>query len=146
MPVPAKFNSLKALYFVTRQYFSGSTDQPTDDMPKFGLSEYSVRIGSKVIPSTKPNSVPQFLAEMERALGSQLETEFLLTTTPTLKSLLMVVLPQVLMLFHLLSQLVLKPKVIRRRQWVLSIKVSTHPPTISFFNQLMCIMRPLMSA
>jgi hypothetical protein len=70
MPVPAKFNSLKALYFVTRQYFSGSTDQPTDDMPKFGLSEYSVRIGSKVIPSTKPNSVPQFLAEMERALGS----------------------------------------------------------------------------
>jgi hypothetical protein len=72
MPVPAKFNSLKALYFITRlsANIAGSTDQPTDDMPKFGLSEYSVRIGSKVIPSTKPNSVPQFLAEMERALGS----------------------------------------------------------------------------
>lgn len=70
MPVPAKFNSLKALYFVTRQYFAGDTDQPADDMPKFGLSEYSVRIGSKVIPSTKPNTTPQFLAEMERALGS----------------------------------------------------------------------------
>jgi len=70
MPVPAKFNSLKALYFVTRQYFAGDTSQPTDDMPKFGLSEYSVRIGSKVIPSTKPNTTPQFLAEMERALGS----------------------------------------------------------------------------
>ena len=70
MPVPAKFNSLKALYFVTRQYFAGDTDQPADDMPKFGLSEYSVRIGSKVIPSTKPNTTTQFLAEMERALGS----------------------------------------------------------------------------
>lgn len=70
MPVPAKFNSLKALYFVTRQHFAGDTDQPADDMPRFGLSEYSVRIGSKVIPSTKPNTTPQFLAEMERALGS----------------------------------------------------------------------------
>ena len=70
MPVPAKFNSLKALYFVTRQHFAGDTDQPSDDMPRFGLSEYSVRIGSKVIPSTKPNTTPQFLAEMERALGS----------------------------------------------------------------------------
>jgi hypothetical protein len=70
MPVPAKFNSLKALYFITRQHFAGDTDQPADDMPRFGLNEYSVRIGSKVIPSTKPNSTPQFLAEMERALGS----------------------------------------------------------------------------
>jgi hypothetical protein len=70
MPVPAKFNSLKALYFVTRQYFSGTNNQPSDDMPRFSLSEYSVRIGSKVIPSTKPNTTPQFLSEMERALGS----------------------------------------------------------------------------
>jgi len=70
MPVPAKFNSLKALYFCTREKFAGDQDQPSDDMPKFNLKEYSVRIGSKVIPSTKPNTLPQFLAETERALGS----------------------------------------------------------------------------
>lgn len=70
MPVPAKFNSLKALYFCTRQHFAGDNDQPSDDMPRFNLKEYSVRIGSKVIPSTKPNTLPQFLCETERALGS----------------------------------------------------------------------------
>ena len=70
MPVPAKFNSLKALYFVTREHFAGVATRPADDMPKFNLKEYSIRIGSKVIPSTKPNTVPQFLSEMERALGS----------------------------------------------------------------------------
>ena len=70
MPVPAKFNSLKALYFVTRENFTGVLTKPADDMPKFNLKEYSIRIGSKVIPSTKPNTTPQFLAEMERALGS----------------------------------------------------------------------------
>jgi hypothetical protein len=70
MPVPAKFNSLKALYFVTREHFAGVATRPADDMPKFNLKEYSIRIGSKVIPSTKPNTTPQFLAEMERALGS----------------------------------------------------------------------------
>jgi hypothetical protein len=72
MPVPAKFNSLKALYFITRlsANITGQTQTPSDDMPKFNLKEYSIRIGSKVIPSTKPNTTPQFLAEMERALGS----------------------------------------------------------------------------
>jgi hypothetical protein len=72
MPVPAKFNSLKALYFITRlsANIAGQTQTPSDDMPKFNLKEYSIRIGSKVIPSTKPNTTPQFLAEMERALGS----------------------------------------------------------------------------
>lgn len=70
MPVPAKFNSLKALYFVFREQFAGVATKPCDDAPNFKLKEYSTRIGSKVIPSEKPNSVPQFLAEMERALGS----------------------------------------------------------------------------
>jgi hypothetical protein len=56
MPVPAKFNSLKALYFITRlsANITGQTQTPSDDMPKFNLKEYSIRIGSKVIPSTKP--------------------------------------------------------------------------------------------
>lgn len=70
MPVPAKYNSLKALYATFREKSSGSAGQYADDSPNFRLSEYSTRIGSLVIPSEKPTTVPQFLGELHRALGS----------------------------------------------------------------------------
>jgi hypothetical protein len=41
-----------------------------DDSPNFRLKEYSTRIGSQTIPAIKPNTRPQFLSELERALGT----------------------------------------------------------------------------
>ena len=36
----------------------------------WNLSQYTTRIGSRVVPSEPPTTIPQFVAEMERALGS----------------------------------------------------------------------------
>ncbi len=70
IPVPAKFNSLKALYMTMRRNPDGADNALPDDCSKFLLSQYTTRIGSRVIPSEPPTTVPQFIAEMHRALGS----------------------------------------------------------------------------
>jgi hypothetical protein len=69
MPIAAKYNSLKALYICMREHADGANTRYADDSPSFNLAEYSTRIGAKVIPSEKPTTTPQFLAEAERALG-----------------------------------------------------------------------------
>ena len=70
MPIPAKFNSLKALYITMRRTPDGANNIYSDDCGKFFLSQYTTRIGSRVIPAEPPTTVPQFVSEMERALGS----------------------------------------------------------------------------
>ena len=70
MPIPAKFNSLKALYITMRRTPEGANAIYGDDCGKFFLTQYTTRIGSRVIPSEPPTTVPQFVSEMERALGS----------------------------------------------------------------------------
>ena len=70
MPIPAKFNSLKALYITMRGFSDGADERFSDDCNTWNLSQYTTRIGSRVIPSEPPTTVPQFVAEMERALGS----------------------------------------------------------------------------
>jgi len=72
IPIPAKYNSLKALYMVMRTSASasGALTNFSDDFLRFNLSQYTTRIGSRVIPAEPPNTVPQFISEMERALGS----------------------------------------------------------------------------
>ena len=69
MPIAAKYNSLKAIYVCMREHADGANTRYADDSPSFNLAEYSTRIGAKVIPSEKPTTTPQFLAEAERALG-----------------------------------------------------------------------------
>jgi hypothetical protein len=70
MPIPAKFNSLKALYITARAFPDGADERYSDDTPTFGLQQYTTRIGSRVVPSEAPTTIPQFLSELERALGS----------------------------------------------------------------------------
>ena len=70
MPIPAKFNSLKALYITMRNYPDGALTFFSDEFSKFRLSQYTTRIGSRVIPAEPPTTVAQFVGEMERALGS----------------------------------------------------------------------------
>ena len=70
MAIPAKFNSLKALYFTFRENSGGALERFADDSASFSLAEYSTRIGSNVIPSQKPQSTVEFLSEAHRALGS----------------------------------------------------------------------------
>ena len=56
MPIPAKFNSLKALYITMRNYPDGALTFFSDEFSKFRLSQYTTRIGSRVIPADRtPN-------------------------------------------------------------------------------------------
>jgi hypothetical protein len=70
VPIPAKYNSLKALYLTMRSTDSGAVTRYSDDFCKYFLSQYTTRIGSRVIPAEPPTTVSQFASEMERALGS----------------------------------------------------------------------------
>jgi hypothetical protein len=82
MSVPAKYNSLKSLLFTfrTAAAASGSTAALGNgtigttvygsSSLKFKLLEYDARIGSRVIPSDKPNTVSQFYSEFLRAISS----------------------------------------------------------------------------
>ena len=72
VPIPARFNSLNALYVSQREQgnANGAASRFPYDSVKLRLSEYRTQIGSAVIPTEPPTSVPQFLSETERALGS----------------------------------------------------------------------------
>ena len=70
MPIPAKFNSLKALYITMRRTPDGANAIFSDDCGKFFMSQYTTRIGSRVIPAEPPTTLSQYVSEMERALGS----------------------------------------------------------------------------
>lgn len=69
MPVPAKYNSLKALYFTFRGNPDGADDRFSDDSPNYRIAQYTTRIGSRVVPSEPPTTIPQMVGELERALG-----------------------------------------------------------------------------
>lgn len=72
VPIPARFNSLNALYVSQREQVNanGAAQRFPYDSVKLRLSEYRTQIGSAVIPAEPPTSLPQFLSETERALGS----------------------------------------------------------------------------
>jgi len=77
MAVPAKFNSLKSLLFTFRPQASASGTGTTAGSGVYGsestkrfLLEYDARIGSRVIPSDKPNTTSQFYSEFLRAISS----------------------------------------------------------------------------
>jgi hypothetical protein len=77
MAVPAKYNSLKSLLFTFRPQTSANGTQTNLGNGRYGsesikckLSEYDARIGSRVIPSDKPNTVSQFYSEFLRAISS----------------------------------------------------------------------------
>jgi hypothetical protein len=68
-PVPAKFSSLKNI-FVASRTTSGTTGLYPMSHCKFGLGSYSFRVGSEVLPSTQPTSVPEFYNEAVKCFGS----------------------------------------------------------------------------
>ena len=68
IPVPAKYNSLKALYVTVRG--NDQIARMPDDATRYGLTSYTCRIGSRVIPSEPMTTTAQFVSETERAFGS----------------------------------------------------------------------------
>jgi hypothetical protein len=70
-PIPAKFSSLKNIFVASRTTTNAGTAglYPMSHC-KFGLSQYNFRVGSEVIPSTAPTTVPEFYNESLKCFGS----------------------------------------------------------------------------
>jgi len=71
MPVAAKFSSLKCLTVSQRQStrVGVATFYPCAHI-KNALSQFSIRIGSEVLPSTAPNTDSEFFSEAAKCFGS----------------------------------------------------------------------------
>jgi hypothetical protein len=70
LPVPAKFNSLKSLFMTLREHADGLATFFPHASCRESLSEYTLRLGSKVIPSKAPANAPEFFCELLKSIGS----------------------------------------------------------------------------
>ena len=70
VPIPAKYSSLRALYFSFRQHASGIPQFYANSSNNFGMESYTVRVGNSVIPAKAPDSNSEFFAELLRSLGT----------------------------------------------------------------------------
>ena len=70
LAVPAKFNSLKSLFMTLRSKADGSPTYFPHGSCRHSLSEYTLRMGSKVIPSKSPQNAPEFFVELLKSIGS----------------------------------------------------------------------------
>jgi hypothetical protein len=70
-PIPAKFSSLKNIIVASRNssFVAAAGYYPMAHC-KFGLTSYNVRVGSELLPSTAPTTVPEFYSEALKCFGS----------------------------------------------------------------------------
>lgn len=68
-PIPAKFSSLKSLVVATRSTAGTAAQYPSSHC-KFGITSYNFRVGSEVLPSTAPTSIPEIYTEAIKCFGS----------------------------------------------------------------------------
>ena len=70
IPVPAKFNSLKSLFLTMREKADGAITYFPFGSCHYNLASYTLRLGSKVVPSKAPETIPEFFVEVIKAIGS----------------------------------------------------------------------------
>jgi hypothetical protein len=70
VPVPAKFTSLRSLLTSFRTKSAGAITFFANESCHLGLQSYTIRLGSRVVPTKAPETFPEFFSEMVRALGS----------------------------------------------------------------------------
>lgn len=74
-PIPAKFSSLKNIFVATRTSQGADGLYPNSHC-KFGLTSYNFRVGSEVLPSTAPTSIPEIYSEAIKCFGSLADLSF----------------------------------------------------------------------
>jgi hypothetical protein len=74
-PIPAKFSSLKNIFVATRTSPGADGLYPNSHC-KYGLTSYNFRVGSEVLPSTAPSSVPEIYSEAIKCFGSLADLGF----------------------------------------------------------------------
>jgi hypothetical protein len=68
-PIPAKFSSLKNIFVATRTTAGTAAQYPSSHC-RFGIQSYNFRVGSEVLPSTAPTSLPEIYTEAIKCFGS----------------------------------------------------------------------------
>ena len=72
-PIPAKFSSLKSLICSVRDRLPANT-QTNAYFPyssvSFGIQNYQFRLGSQVVPSKAPDTIPEMFEELSKAVAS----------------------------------------------------------------------------
>jgi hypothetical protein len=74
-PIPAKFSSLKNIFVATRTSQGADGLYPNSHC-KFGITSYNFRVGSEVLPSTAPSSIPEIYSEAIKCFGSLADLSF----------------------------------------------------------------------
>ena len=69
MPIPAKFSSLKSIVVNSKITTGQSTYYPCGSQ-NFNLNSYTFRIGSEVLPSSAPTTIPDYFNEACKCFGS----------------------------------------------------------------------------
>lgn len=75
IPIPAKFSSLKSLFIAIRDRMGEAHFFPFSSV-KYGLREYSFRIGPNVTPSKAPSTSTEFFSELIKAMGSMSDLQY----------------------------------------------------------------------
>jgi hypothetical protein len=70
MPIPAKFSSLKSIFITVRDKQMGTLTFFPYSSVTCGIQQYYFRVGSNIIPSKAPNTLPEMFCEVLKAIGS----------------------------------------------------------------------------
>lgn len=75
MPIPAKFSSLKSIFVNSRNALPQTAWYPASS-GVLGLTQYQFRIGSEVLPSNPPTTLPEFFVEACKCFGSIADIDY----------------------------------------------------------------------
>lgn len=72
-PIPAKFSSLKSIICSVRDRLPANTQTNTYfpySSVSFGIQSYQFRLGSQIVPSKPPDTIPEMFEELTKAVAS----------------------------------------------------------------------------
>jgi len=70
MPIPCKFSSLKSIFLTFRDKSTGALTFFPFSSIKAGITDYTFRVGSQVMPTKAPSTTTEMFAELLKAIGS----------------------------------------------------------------------------
>ena len=69
-PIPAKFSSLKSIYTTVRDNSTGASTYFPFSSVTMGITDYTFRVGSQLMPPRAPNDLTSMFAELMKSIDS----------------------------------------------------------------------------
>jgi len=73
-PISAKFSSLKSLFVTARDKGTGAASYFPFSSVALGITDYYFRIGSQIMPTKAPNTLPEMFCEVLKSISSMSDT------------------------------------------------------------------------